>query len=513
MRVGIAAFLHESNTFLSVPTTLDHFRSTSWTEGEAIRDRWGGALHEIGGLVDGSDAEGLQAVPLLATYAVPSGTVSSEAFDAIANRITSLVQEAMPLDGMLVALHGATVAANYPDADGEILYRVRSVLGPDVPLIVTLDLHANISHRMADNCDAIICYRSNPHLDQRERGLEAARLMARTLRREVRPVQALETPPWVIPIDRQYTREEPASPLYAAAEDASKSPGILSASVAMGFYYADVEEMGASFLAVADGDAALARQTARQMAERAWNRRGEFQSRLVPPSDAVRYAAGAQRTPVALFDVGDNVGGGSPGDSTILLEELQRQGVPNYLVVLYDPAAVAWCLEAGVGYEVNISVGGKTDSFHGHPVLVRGKVRVISDGVFVEHEVRHGGWGKNDQGLTAVIETANEGSIVLTSRRMAPMSLQQILSAGCQPQYKRAIVVKGVVAPRAAYEPVCPEILLVDTPGVTAGNPAHFTYRHRRRPVYPLEEDVEYPGKAQPLTFRTASSELESPGR
>ena len=154
MRVGIAAFLHESNTFLSVPTTLDHFRSTSWTEGEAIRDRWGGALHEIGGLVDGSDAEGLQAVPLLATYAVPSGTVSSEAFDAIANRITSLVQEAMPLDGMLVALHGATVAANYPDADGEILYRVRSVLGPDVPLIVTLDLHANISHRMADNCDA-----------------------------------------------------------------------------------------------------------------------------------------------------------------------------------------------------------------------------------------------------------------------------------------------------------------------------------------------------------------------
>jgi microcystin degradation protein MlrC len=182
-------------------------------------------------------------------------------------------------------------------------------------------------------------------------------------------------------------------------------------------------------------------------------------------------------------------------------------------VVLYDPAAVAWCLEAGVGYEVNIPVGAKTDSFHGHPVLVRGKVRVISDGVFVEHEVRHGGWGKNDQGLTAVIETADEGSIVLTSRRMAPMSLQQILSAGCQPQYKRAIVVKGVVAPRAAYEPVCPEMLLVDTPGVTAGNPAHFDYRSRRRPLYPLEQDAEYLSEAQPLTSRTASSERESPGR
>ena len=150
MRVGIAAFLHESNTFLSVPTTLDHFHSTSWTEGSGVRDRWAGALHEIGGLLDGSDAEGLQVVPLVATYAVPGGTVTSEAFDAIADRITSLIREAMPLDGMLIALHGATVAENYPDADGEILSRVRSVLGVDAPLIVTLDLHANISHRMAD---------------------------------------------------------------------------------------------------------------------------------------------------------------------------------------------------------------------------------------------------------------------------------------------------------------------------------------------------------------------------
>lgn len=492
LRVGIAAFLHESNTFLGVPTTLEHFRSTSWTEGKAIRERWSGALHEIGGLLDGTDAEGLQAVPLLATYAVPGGTVTSEAFDVIAEKIIALLEEALPLDGMLVALHGATVAGNYADADGEILRRIRSVLGPDIPLIATLDLHANVSERMVDNSDALVFYRSNPHLDQRERGLEAARLMARTLRREIRPVQAIEMPPWVIPIDRQYTREEPASLLYAAADDAMGCPGILSASVAMGFYYADVEEMGVSFLAVADGDVALARRTARMMAKRAWDRRAEFGSRLISPPEAVRHAARAQNIPVALFDVGDNVGGGSPGDSTILLEELQRQGVRNYLVVLYDPSSVARCVEAGVRNNVSLEVGAKTDRLHGRPIPVLGRVRVLADGVFLEHEVRHGGWGKNDQGLTAVVETADEGSIVLTSRRMAPMSLQQILSVGCQPQTKRAIVVKGVVAPRAAYEPVCREILLVDTPGVTAGNPARFTYRNRRRPLYPLEPEAAY---------------------
>jgi microcystin degradation protein MlrC len=492
MRVGVAAFLHESNTFLSVPTTLEHFHSTSWTEGSGVRDRWAGALHEIGGLLDGLDAEGLQVVPLVATYAVPGGTVTSEAFDAIADRITSLIREAMPLDGMLIALHGATVAENYPDADGEILSRVRSVLGVDAPLIVTLDLHANISRRMAEYSDALICYRSNPHLDQRERGIEAARLMARTLRGEARPVQALESPPWVIPIDRQYTREEPASLLYASADEAMRTPGILSASVAMGFYYADVEEMGVSFLAVADRDVALARRTARQMACRAWDRRGQFESHLVAPSDAVRHAARARRTPVALFDVGDNVGGGSPGDSTVLLEELRRQGVPNYLVVLYDPGSVSRCLEAGVRNEITVEAGGKTDSLHGPPVVIHGRVRLIADGIFVEREVRHGGWGKNDQGLTAVLETAEEGTVVFTSRRMAPMSLQQILSVGCQPQAKRAIVVKGVVAPRAAYEPVCRDIVLVDTPGVTAGNPSHFTYTRRRRPLYPLETDATF---------------------
>ncbi len=485
MRIGIAGFLHESNTFLPAATALEDFQSTSWTEGPPLLERWSGALHELGGLVDGCAENGLTAVPLLATYAVPSGTIAASAYDAIAGRLTSLLREALPLDGVLLALHGATVAENFPDADGEITRRVREIVGPRVPVILTLDLHANVSREMIANTNAAVFYRSNPHLDQRQRGLEAASLMARTVRGEIRPVQALETPPWIIPIDRQYTDEDPARLLYQDAALALSRPGVLSTSVAMGFYYADVAEMGASFLAVTDGDPALARETARSMARRAWDRRHSFQIQLVSPPDAVRQAAAADRTPVALFDVGDNVGGGSSANSTVLLEEIIRQRVPNCAVVLHDPAAVAACQADGVRREVRLNAGGGA-------VPITGRVRTLSDGLFVEHEVRHGGWGRNDQGITAVVETADDTTIVLTTRRMAPMSLQQLLSLGIPVERKRAIVVKGVVAPRAAYAPVCPRIILADTPGETAGNPAHFTYRRRRIPMFPLEPEAEY---------------------
>jgi len=498
MRVGVAAFLHESNTFLQVPTSIDAFRTTSWSEGAAMRQRWSGARHEIGGLLDGCDQEQLEAVPLLATFAVPSGTVASDAFETVAATLLHALQQALPLDGVLLALHGATVSQQFPDADGELCRRVRALAGPHVPVILTLDLHANISPLMVEQSNAIVCYRTNPHLDQRERGLEAASLMARTLRGEIRPVQAAAHPPWIIPIDQQNTAVEPAAGLYRRAQQMRDSHSkLLSTSVAMGFYYADVAEMGASFVAVADGDLKLARRAAIQMARECWEQRAAFASSLASIDEAVAIAAGAGagETPVALFDVGDNTGGGSAADSTFLLEALLAHRVPNCLAVLCDPGAVQSCLQAGIGGAVVTTVGGKTDALHGRPVTVSGRVRALTDGIFVEREVRHGGWGGGDQGLTAVLELPDETTLILTSRRMAPMSLQQILSTGCQPASKRAIIVKGVVAPRAAYAPVCPRIILVDTPGSTAGNPSRFSYLHCRRPIYPLDTDTIYSPK------------------
>jgi microcystin degradation protein MlrC len=492
-RVAVLGFLHESNTFLPVPTTYEHFARASLTRGAEMLERWRGGRHELSGMLAGLEECGLTAVPCMATFAVPSGALTEDAYDRLMSELLDSVRRNLPVDALLVALHGATVSVSYPDADGEFLRRLRELVGPAMPIVITLDLHANISEQMARFSTALITYRSNPHLDQEERGHEAARLLARTLRGEVRPVQALETPPLFVQISRQHTAAEPARSLYAGIQEVLAWPGILSASVAMGFYYADVAEMGTTFVAVADGDATLARRAARWMAERAWERRHEFTGDLPGPAAAVRYAASAPRKPVVLMDIGDNVGAGSPGDSTVLFHELVLQKVPNGLVILFDPESVERCVSAGVRSRVELRVGGKTDRQHGEPARVAGRVRTLSDGIYIETQVRHGGWGQYDQGITAVVETPERHSIVLTSRRMAPMSLEQVVSLGIDPARKDILIVKGVVAPRAAYEPVAGEVLLVDTPGVTSDDPRRFTYARRRHPLFPLETDAVYP--------------------
>lgn len=441
------------------------------TVGEAMRERWTGAHHELGGFFAGCAAEGLEAVPGFATYAVPSGTIAAEDFERLADSLINAIQ---PVDGLLVALHGATVSEAFPDADGEILRRIRARVGPDLPIVVTLDLHANISQQMLAHCNAIIAYRTNPHLDQRERGEDAARLLAGIFRGDVKPVMALAATPLAVPISAQNTAN---LFLFDDLREVLNCPGILSASVALGFYYADVEEMGTSFLAVANGDRALAEHAVQWMSDRAWERSRELLPTLPSAAEAVAAAITSAAKPVALMDIGDNVGGGSPGDSLVLFEECLRQGARNVLTVIHAPDKVDLCVAAGVGAQVSLGFSS-------------GTVRLLSDGLFTERKVRHGGWTHCDQGLTAVVETAENHTIVLTSRRMAPMSLEQIRSAGVIPESKDILIVKGVIAPQAAYREVAASIVLVDTPGPTANDPASFDYKHRRRPMFPMEPNA-----------------------
>jgi microcystin degradation protein MlrC len=275
-------------------------------------------------------------------------------------------------------------------------------------------------------------------------------------------------------------------------EDVLTRPGVLSASVAEGYPYADVAEMGMSFLTVHDGDAAAAREGARWLARRAWERRAAFVGNTPSTEEAMRAAAAAPRGPVVLMDVGDNIGGGSPGDSTVLLEAAQRLGVRRYLQTLYDPPAVAACVAAGVGQTINLHVGAKTDDRHGQPVAVSGRVRLIADGQFEEPTPTHGGFRFFDGGTTVVLETTDEHTLVLTSRLVGNTSIQQMYSVGVRPEVFQVVVAKGVVSPRPAYEPIAAEIVLVNTPGVTSSDLAHFLYRRRRRPLYPFEPDASY---------------------
>jgi microcystin degradation protein MlrC len=491
MRVGIVALLQESNTFIRGKTTFAHFERELLAEGDEVRRRLADAHHEVGGFFQGLAEEKLDAVPVFAARALPYGVVEADAFDLLLQRMDAALDRAGKLDGLLVAPHGATVSENHPDADGNWLSRLRTRLGSKFPIIGTLDLHANLSPQMVAACDALIAYRTNPHLDQRQRGLDAARLMARTLRGEVWPTMAGGFPPLAVNIERQLTAEPPCRPLYEAADRVLEQPGVLSNSLLLGFPYADVAEMGSAVVVVTDRDRPLAQRLANELAETWWQRRHEFMGQMIGIEEALDRATQLEG-PVCLLDMGDNVGGGSPGDGTELAHAMHRRGLGPSLVCLFDPDAVEEAAAAGMAAKRRLRVGGKSDDLHGVPFEAEFSVRGLYDGKFEETQPRHGGITQFDQGRTALVETATGLTVMLTSRRMVPFSLGQLTSCGLQPSRFRVLVAKGVHAPVAAYAPVCKHLIRVDTPGVTSADLSRLEFHHRRRPMFPFETDAAW---------------------
>lgn len=461
MRIAIGGIMHESNSFNPTPTRLDLF---TVSRGAELLRVWGDAAHEIGGFIEGASRFGFEAVPGLMAAAIPSGPVTAEAFEMLVEALASAVPA--DVDGMLLALHGAMFSEQYFDADGEVIARLRTKLGPGFPLVVTHDFHANISERAVTNSSALVVYKTCPHVDQRERGLQAAALIASR-----KPLaQAIAKPRMLIPIMKHNTNLPPLRPIFDRALEIERMPGVLSASVAAGYQYADVEECGPAAVVVTDGDATLARRLASELGEMLWAARNDLAVSLPEASEAVRLAITSEEAPVVLVDIGDNIGGGSPADSTILLSELLAQRATDWAMVIFDATAVATCVQAGIAQAVSLTVGTP-------PVSVRGRVRSLHDGNFTETAVRHGGARYNDQGLSAVVATDGGGLLLLTSKRMPPFSLQQLISAGIEPRQRKIIVVKAAVAFRAAYEPVAGRIIEVNTPGITAADPAFFNYQ------------------------------------
>jgi microcystin degradation protein MlrC len=489
MRLAALGLAHETNTFSSVPASYEKWEIL---RGDEIRQKHATATTSMAGMLAASERLGFEIVPLLFAVTGPIGTITKDAFDRIVGEMMTLLKERGPWDGVLMAQHGAAVAEEYPDADGEIVRRAREVVGPDVPIGVTPDMHANLSQKLIDNATVTVVYATNPHLDPKPRAEQCAELIVRTIKGEIKPVQALEMPPLVVNIVKQYTGEEPMKSIVAGIPEVLTRPGILSASVAEGYPYADVEEMGMAFLAISDGDEAAAREAARYLADLAWERRGALQGDVPSVTEALQYADAAPAGPIVLMDVGDNIGGGSSADSTYLLAEAKRLGIKSFLQTLYDPEAVRRCEAAGPGGQVTLAVGGKTDDLHGSPVTVTGRVRVLSDGLYEDPLPTHGGWRFFDGGITAVLETTDGHTLVLTSRRTGNTSLEQHYSVGVRPEQFKIVVAKGVVSPRPAYMRIAKEIVLVNTPGVTTSDLSFFTYHRRRKPLYPFEPDVSY---------------------
>lgn len=501
MRLAAMGILHETNTFSTSPTDDAAFTHSTISGargdllGEDVWEVYGQTGITVAGFRDADSLPGVDVVPIGFAATHPGGTWPAATFERIAAGQLARLAADGPFDGVLMAQHGAMVAEGYPDADAEFIRRVRGVVGPRVPIGNVMDTHGNVSPAQVHAANITLLWRTNPHMDCRDRGLQVARLIAQTVRGEIEPVQAVVNPPMTANILAQNTADEPMCGLLRQALELTEAtPGLLDQSIGEGFPYADVPNMGMALVAVADRDVSIAQRAAETMATLTWDLRQAFDPRGVSVAEAVRLDRGDTTGPIVLLDVGDNMGAGTPGDSTFILEALLAAGRRGYLLTVHDPAAVAACVAAGVGAHVGLTVGGKIDSRHGTPQAISGHVRVLSDGRFKAYDEKvHAGHKAFDGGTTAVVDTDDGGTILLTTLPIMTMSLDQHYSVGVNPARYDLVVAKGVMSPQPAYGPIASRMVYVDTPGISTADVRFLGHEHRRHPMFPFEPDTSWP--------------------
>lgn len=484
LKILVGGIYHESHSFSHLPTGLELFKLNLLLEGDEVIDKLRGTSSEMGGFIEGGERFGFDLVPTVWAWGVSTGPVRQSTLNYLLEVVRRRAASEEGIAGILFALHGALVGETELDGDGEILTALRDLVGKSTPIAVTVDFHANISPRMVEHANVIVGYDTYPHVDQVERGLEAAELLARTLSGEINPVMALEKPPMILVPQKQMTGAYPMIELVKMAHEYERE--VLSVTISGGFAYSDVPEIGLSVLVITDDQPELARQRAKAIAERAWELREDFLPKLPTVPDAVSLAIHSDKWPVILADVGDNIGAGTPGDGTFILQELINQNARGAVVILADADAVAQALESGIGQEVTLDVGGKSDSYHGESIRFKANVRLISDGVFVNRgHMREGITEK--MGRTVVLESDGI-KLVLTEIKMPPWNLEQLRSVGIAPEREKIIVLKSAVAFRAAYEPIAKEIVEVNSPGLSSLDLSQFNFKHVRRPIFPLDD-------------------------
>jgi len=486
MNIAVAGIFHETNTFAPGLTTLDHFQG-EWVAGhEAFLARYAGTRTSMGGVIDAARTHGTKLTLGLYTAATPSGMVTAEAGDALIDALVRSIDSGV--DGIVLIMHGAMVSERVHDFEGECLRRLRERFGARLPIAMTLDLHGNISPDMVELADILVGYDTYPHVDMYERAVEAFELLLRVVRGEIRPVRAYAHTGMLVVPQGMMTDEGAMKELVSRAFAMESEQHVLNVTVAGGFPYSDVPDAGMSFVVTADGDAELARRYANELVRMATERKSTFDVSYIEPREAVTRALAQPEGPVILSEGSDNVGGGAPGDATHVLAELKDVS-QKALIVLFDPEAVEGAYRIGAGGAFDGRVGGKSDSLHGEPVHIVGRVRLLFDGQY-RHIGPYMTGHQADMGRSAVIEAVGGGlTLVLTSRRTAPWDLGHILAAGLQPDDFKIIVAKSAIAWQTAFGPFAKHVVNVDSPGCCSANLRHFDYKHVRRPIYPLDPE------------------------
>ena len=489
MAIAIGALIQESNTFSPVATRYEDLDPVFG--GEVIA-RHRGKLTEVGGFLDALGEDRQPVEPVGAAWAVTAGRVRRPDWARLTRLFLERLKTIRRPEALLLALHGAQTVEGIDDAEGWLLGRVRHVVGPDFPVVVTLDLHANVTRAMAEHASAIVGYHTYPHIDMYETGRKAAGLALRIVKGTIRPALALEKIPLIVPAENMQSAHGPFHRLVEAAARLERRRQAEAVSVFGVQPWLDIAEMGCSVTSVTNADPAKARRQAAGLAQAFWDSRRDFEVKLTPAREAIRLALKVEGGPVVLSESSDSTGSGSPGDSTGVLRPLLQAPLTGPAAIfVVDADVVARAVAAGVGNTLTARLGGKIDRINSKPVRVTGKVKLIFDG-------RWTAWGRGyntgietSMGRAVVLEV---GKVLILVAERPAMTVDPSLyrSVGIEPQRLKIVVVKSPNGFRAEYAPIARKILLVDTPGISSANLRQLRYRRVPRPIWPLDRRMKY---------------------
>ncbi len=487
MRVVTGAISHETSTFTPVATTWENYEEHfGYLRGQKIIETFRGTNTPIGGFIEGAEAHGFELIPTIFAEPHPSGPTPRDIFDRVLNELLQGIEAALPIDGVLLELHGAMVAEGIDDGEGHILEAVRKLVGPNVPVFVQLDIHSNVSARMVQEADVLIGRDTYPEVDQAARGRECADVLERVLNQGLRPTMALHQIPMVWGLN-QVTAHPPMKEAIELLHSIEARPGVVCGSIATCFPLADIPDMGASVYIVTDDDPALAQACADELGTWIFERRADWHFEMPTTREALKLADENGKFPVIFSDRADNPGSGAPGDSTGMLRAFVEAGLQDAcMLYIVDPEAISRCQEAGVGATLQLEVGGKSSPLQGEPVEMTAEVVALSEGKF-----RYGGsfWAgmEGNMGPSAHIREGGIHAILVTQREQ-PFDTAFSRTLDLDPQQMRYIGVKSAAHFRSGFESWAGAIYPVNEPGVHNPPGGKLAFHNLGRKLYPFDD-------------------------
>jgi microcystin degradation protein MlrC len=484
MRIAVAEVAQETDSFSPMVADRKDFESYGLYFGNEILTRMRG-VGPIGGFLEVAADEGdrVVLVPLVRAWGSAGGTIAAETLDFLTARFIEGLKQALPLDGVFLSLHGAAASANEDDVEGHVLHAARDVVGSDVPIVVALDHHANITRRMVACADALIGHETQPH-DPPATGRKAARVLFRMLRGDIRPTVRWQKIPMITPQDQFLTSAGPMKEWFDLARGMERRKGVVDVSPYPMQPWLDVAEGGWAVVVHTDNDPELAQSLATEMANKAWSLRELFwRSERVAPQDAVRLAVDADNGLIILSDTGDSVYGGAPGDSTCILRAMLDQEVScKAFVPMIDLDGLHKARKAGVGAQITVELGGKIDNFFSKPVRITGNVAAVSDGFTVDLHDR----GVCDLRQTALLQVGSIYLALLDHRSFAVNHPVLYTHLGLDMADAKMVVVK-TASNFQFFSRWRKALIRVDSPGTTQSDLTAFQWQRIPRPIYPLD--------------------------